>query len=81
MEPVDAGTLVDRSEEMAAAYALVQDRIREGLSLLQLQQRQDPLRDLGPRLWHLGTSIVPDFSILPEPDPAGPAYARRQQGP
>lgn len=71
MEPLDAGRLADRPEEMAAAYALVQNRIREGLSSLREQQQQDPLRDVGPRLWNLGASIIPDFSLLPEPDAAG----------
>eukprot|EP00884_Botryococcus_braunii_P010503 jgi/Botrbrau1/19454/Bobra.0338s0074.1 len=63
LEPVDAGRLTDTTEEMVAAYALIRNRVEEGLQHLLLQQGKDPQRDFLPRLWNLGASFFPDLAI------------------
>lgn len=68
LEPVDAGALTDTPTEMEAAYALIRNRIEEGLEYLLLEQEKDPHRDFLPRLWNLGTSFFPGFSSTSEND-------------
>lgn len=62
-EPIDTrdlATAARASDAWAATYALVQERVLEGIRELQRVQASDPERELGPRLMAKLYNLLPN---------------------